>query len=87
MWQYYDAQLKFKLSVSNPTITKFYCLPKIKIHEPGRSARQIVSAFDSPTFLRPKLQNGCQIVFQLAIQSTSYIKLKMSKRWLKFGFP
>ena len=39
--------LKNRLHVSNPTVPRLYCLPKI--HKPGKSVRPIVSAIGSPT--------------------------------------
>nr|CAI5849577.1 unnamed protein product [Callosobruchus analis] len=40
--------LKRKLQVSNATVSKLYCLPKI--HKPGKAMRPIVSAIGSPTY-------------------------------------
>lgn len=40
--------LRRKLHVSNPSVPKLYCLPKI--HKPGKSMRPIVAAMGSPTY-------------------------------------
>jgi hypothetical protein len=39
--------IRYKLHVSNPTVPKLYCLPKI--HKPEKSVRPIVSAINAPT--------------------------------------
>lgn len=45
-------ELKRKLTVSNPTIPKLYCLPKI--HKNGNGMRPIISCINSPTYLLSK---------------------------------